>query len=70
MQKRLPFLITALLLLLAPQAGASTAIVEDKLGRHVEVTVPVKRAVFISLYELIPALWRIPRTNLFSSGKI
>ena len=61
-------MITALLLLLAPQAGASTAIVEDKL--RVEVTVPVKHTVFLSLYELIPALWRIPRTNLFSSGKI
>ena len=68
MQKRLPFLITALLLLLAPQAGASTAIVEDKL--RVEVTVSVKHTVFLSLYELIPVLWRTPRTNLFSSGKI
>lgn len=56
MQKRLPFLITALLLLLAPQAGADTVLVKDKLGRQIEVTVPVKRAVFISLYEFIPAL--------------
>ena len=56
MQKRLPFLIIALLLLLAPQAGASTVLIKDKLGRRIEVAVPVKRAVFISLYEFIPAL--------------
>jgi len=56
MQRRLPFLITAFLLLLAPQAGADTVLVKDKLGRQIEVTVPVKRAVFISLYEFIPAL--------------
>jgi len=56
MQRRLPFLIIALLLMLVPRAGASTVVVKDKLGRRVEVTVPVKRAVFISLYEYIPAL--------------
>ncbi len=34
-------------------------VVVDKLNRKIEITAPIKRAIFISLYELIPAfnLW-------------
>lgn len=56
MKAQLPLPIMALLAVLAPPVGASTLVVRDKLGRRVEVGVPVKRAVLISLYELIPAL--------------
>ena len=37
----------------------STVTVSDKLGNRVEIPVPVERAVFLSLYELIPVfdLW-------------
>ena len=41
-------------LLFGSPAGGFT--VTDKLGRTVEVAVPVKRAVFLSLYDLVPAL--------------
>ena len=56
MQRILQLLVVASLLVLAPQGGANPLVVKDKLGREVEVAVPVKRAVFISLYEFIPAL--------------
>ncbi|MGV8074429.1 MAG: ABC transporter substrate-binding protein [Syntrophobacteraceae bacterium] len=39
-----------------PYVYAETVSIEDKLGRHIEVRTPVKRAVFLSLYEFIPVL--------------
>lgn len=36
--------------------GGATVTVTDKLGNRVEVPVPIKRAVLLSLYELMPVL--------------
>ncbi|MDW8002668.1 MAG: ABC transporter substrate-binding protein [Deltaproteobacteria bacterium] len=53
--KVLAFLFAALLLFSAPSSGKTVTVV-DKLGRRVEVEVPVKRAIIVISYELIPAL--------------
>lgn len=47
------FFLAAGLLSAFPASGLE---VKDKLGRTVEVSVPVRRAVMLSLYEFVPAL--------------
>lgn len=57
MNKRPLFIVIYfLLMVVAPGAGATTITIRDELSREVEVSLPVKRVVFISLYEFIPAL--------------
>jgi iron complex transport system substrate-binding protein len=52
------FFILIVLLAVTAAASSEAAVVTytDKLGRSVTVSVPVKRAVFLLTYELIPAL--------------
>jgi len=49
-------LVILLSLVMVGVASASTITVTDKLGRKVSLNVPVKRAVVVISYELIPAL--------------
>jgi len=56
--KRVLFFFIGLLFITASvsEGKAETITCKDKLGRTVTVSVPVKRAVFLLTYELIPAL--------------
>ena len=55
--KIIEFMVMALFFIsMSLQASAETLTYKDKLGRTVNIPVPVKRAVFFQTYELIPAL--------------